>query len=1073
MSVSSACTVATVLSAVLVAQGPPRVNPSQVGITYPIVACKMPNPANVVDRTFFPEAFNHSLYVNSGTKLVLIYPDGSEHVIFDPAAHGMPNGGVVDPCVSFDGTTIYFACFVDAQNLHNQRHLSTQPSRIWKLEVTASPPSSPVVSGVTQLTNVTTPDFQGTAPNQNPNYAAFDLAPLELPDGRILFLSTRDATFASTQGWNDLARPAPSFWRMNPDGTSQERVEGFSQAGCQHPFILKDGRVVWTHRHDAGRRQQVSGNYPLMVATQDLADFKTLAGPHHHANAFHFGTQLSNGDIVVCTYYHNNNFGHGPLLRFPVDAPGGPGTNNPYFQNMEPISQIGGQYDTWNYNEHFKRIGESLSTPWSMGPGFSALGDDNAAPFLNGVSGERVGKPTMPAAAPPTSGAPNLLLVWSPGGVNVHNNNELPSMKVAYAIGGTAVQRDDLRILKESVDASGNPLHHYLYPKPLVTYAAIYGVPRPAWIPDTANAGAHPALPAGSPFATTGTSSLYNRESEWPTPFQDEWDLHPADNHRTYVNVGADSFAVRQTNGRWALPINDPVNGAPLIYGAQVVADMARVDTYYQTWSQSARYLTHNNGRQIWGVLGEIPVRKKDDAGQTILDPQGNPDTSYEVRIPAMVPFHHRALDANGMMLTTELTWHSTKPGERKNNCGGCHAHSREKQPLDFQLTAAAQDTYQVTDFALQTPVLDQTAGGTPIVTNRPEKIWVVEYHQDVRPIFTASCATTGCHTTATKAGNLDLEAADAWRWLAYEPTTGTGHPFYRVHQATRWVRKNSARQSLLAWKVFGARLDGRTNADRGNDVDYTGTAMPPSTHPQLTHLDKRKIALWIDLGCVVDVDGAKTIISRDDPFDDQMRPTLVVSGIEPDHNEYPVPPLRVSAYDLHSGVKANSLVVKVNSVTQPNMPTLADGAVVTVPLQTQLLPEQTYTIEISVADNATGNGNIARRTLTVVPRALKFSQPAMVGGAVHTLNVSQADPGSGVFYFGTTTGMGNQPCYGGLCLDLDAPVYLGMGVAGSDGTSMWSYTMPNVPGADVIHQAAAAVGGVLRKTRPLIGKIN
>lgn len=1063
------CTaIALAVASVVHAQLPQPSLPSQVGITYPIVACKMPSPPAGEWRGYFPEAFNRSLAVNRGTTLVLVYPDGSEHVIFNPANHGMPNGSCVDPCVSFDGTTIYFAVFRDPRDLHFQRGLPIQPSHIWRLRVTAAPPAAPVVSDIAQLTFGTSPAWQDTSPNVDPQYSAFDLAPLELPDGRILFLSTRDGSFSSSGAWNSVTFPAPSFWRMNADGSNMERMEGFSQAGCQHPFILMDGRIVWTHTHDSGRRQQVSGNYPLMVAAQDLSEFKTFAGPHHHANAWHFGTQLSDGDIVVCTYYHGNNFGHGPLLRFPVNAPGGAGTSNPYFQNMDPISQLGGNAEAWNVNEHFPRIGDSLATPWSIGPGFGGLGEDEFAPFVSGNSGPRVGKSTMPAGAPPTGPTPNLLFVYSAGGVNAHRSPpELPGMTIAYAAGGTAANLSDVKILKSAL-----PSHHYLYPKPLTTYQAIYGRSRPKWHADKPNTGGHATLPAGSAFATTGTSSAYNRESEWPTTFTDDWDVNVGSDHAlraAHHNVGTDSFAVRQPNGRWQLPINDPATGKPLIHAAQVVADMARVDTYYQTWNLSARYRTHNNGRQIWGILGEIPVRKTNAQGQTILDPQGNPDTSYEVRIPAMVPFHHRIIDENGMMLTAEWTWHSTRPGERKNDCGGCHAHSREKQPLQFSLTQAGQSSYQVTDFALKTPVVDRTASGKSTVTTRNERIWVVEYFKDVKPILDAKCAR--CHTTTNPAGGLDLQSANAWSWLAHDATTGAGHPVNRVHQATRWVRKNSARQSMLAWKIFGARLDGRNNSDRGNDVDFAGTVMPPAGSTQLTFMEKRTIATWIDLGCLVDVDGSRNTISRDDPFDDHMRPTLVVSGIESDHNESPLPPLKISAYDLHSGVKANSLTVRVNGTPLTGLPTLTDGGVVSVTLPT-LAADQTHAIEISVADNAPGTGNIARRQMSVTPRGLRIAQTPLVAGTTHTLTVSQADPGTPVFFYGSTTGVGSQPCAFGLCLDLDQPILLGSSTASGSGIATWSYTMPNAPGVDVVHQAGGFRAGVVRKTRPIFGTV-
>src|SRR5205085_1188853 len=119
----------------------------------------------------------------------------------------------------------------------------------------------------------------------------------------------------------------------------------------------------------------------------------------------------------------------------------------------------------------------------------------------------------------------------------------------------------------------------------------------------------------------------------------------------------------------------------------------------------------YNRARERLRILGEIPVRKfypgtglalpKTPDGQP-LDPDGNPDTSFLVKIPADTPFTFQTLDKNGMVLNMAQTWHQLRPGEVRNNCGGCHAHSQK--PTDFKLTAAARPEYAVFDLTTQTP---------------------------------------------------------------------------------------------------------------------------------------------------------------------------------------------------------------------------------------------------------------------------------------------------------------------------------------------------------------------------------
>ena len=100
-------------------------------------------------------------------------------------------------------------------------------------------------------------------------------------------------------------------------------------------------------------------------------------------------------------------------------------------------------------------------------------------------------------------------------------------------------------------------------------------------------------------------------------------------------------------------------------------------------------------------ILGEIPVRKfppastsialqkeKEQGGQP-TDPDGNPDTSFLARIPADVAFTFQTLDRYGMVLNMAQTWHQLRPGEVRNDCGGCHAHSQK--PTLFRDTSGGE----------------------------------------------------------------------------------------------------------------------------------------------------------------------------------------------------------------------------------------------------------------------------------------------------------------------------------------------------------------------------------------------
>src|SRR5206468_5985742 len=110
-----------------------------------------------------------------------------------------------------------------------------------------------------------------------------------------------------------------------------------------------------------------------------------------------------------------------------------------------------------------------------------------------------------------------------------------------------------------------------------------------------------------------------------------------------------------------------------------------------------------NHAGERLRILGEIPLRKWGAANQP-KDPDGNPDTSFLAKIPADVPFTFQTLDKDGRVLNMAQTWHQVRPGEIRNDCGGCHAHSQK--PTPFKDTAAARPDYVIFDAVSHTPLL-------------------------------------------------------------------------------------------------------------------------------------------------------------------------------------------------------------------------------------------------------------------------------------------------------------------------------------------------------------------------------
>jgi hypothetical protein len=307
-------------------------------------------------------------------------------------------------------------------------------------------------------------------------------------------------------------------------------------------------------------------------------------------------------------------------------------------------------------------------------------------------------------------------------------------------------------------------------------------------------------------------------------------------------------------------------------------------------------------------------------------DPDGNPDTSFLAKIPADLPFTFQTLDKRGMVLNMAQTWHQVRPGEIRNDCGGCHSHSQK--PTDFKLTAAARPEYQPFDLTKDETGLRFEKG----VKN-------VEYYRDIKPILNRSCVA--CHTRSIEkpAGNLVLDddalmqGPDSLGGLVSGPSGKVPGTYFRLAldhagrfghkspvgdwahpQASRYVRLFQARRSLLAWKVHGERLDGWSNDDFAHEtipgdpgsmrykgqpfakkpesrrlvnLAYTGSIMPPPDAVKagkvapLGDEDRRTLVRWIDLGCPIDLDyeAAQPTARGNGWLQDDSRPTLTLTA--------------------------------------------------------------------------------------------------------------------------------------------------------------------------------------------------
>ncbi len=882
-----------------------------VSTEYDLVYVRMPRHGDD-QNTIWPEVF-HPARMEPGADLMLLHPDGSEEVLVEGG-----DGAVTDPYISFDAEWVYYSYFPDLrpERLNRQRqHLPMDGADIFRIHLSSRAIEQLTFGEFTPNTGAGRWDESNPldpAPGYNRlGYGVINSGPCPLPGGKIAFTSNRNG-FEPPKGYTS---PTLQLFVMDEDGSNVTPIAPMSLSSALHPTVLMDGRLMFGSHENQGLRDR--RNWAIWHIQPDGRYWGPLVSAFREAQAFHFMTQLSGGDIAFVDYYNLNNNGFGAIYRFPLPKPGQIAFHPAALDRNPEIARTKRTGFEAPFRMPFTPLGLVSLTPMTHS-------DDAEAP--EGPDGRRVGKFTHPSAAP----GGDLLVAYSPGPANHRGGVQLPAYDSGiYRIPlGAPVESPD-----QLVELKNDPRYNEAWPRAVVPYAGVYGVEEPARLPWLPNDGsAHSALEPGTPFGLIGTSSFYRRGT-----------FPGNDKARTFDGLEPFNTAANGRNTNWL------VQGADAglyrdedIWAVRIVSMEPNTHRSYGP-GEGRHYASHANERLR--VLGEVPLRKFDANGREPRDAVGDPDTSFLARIPADTPFTFQTLDRRGMALNISQTWHQVRPGEVRADCGGCHAHGDE--PLAFEGTAASRDDYPIRDLALETPLLgDLDESGRPTIDLRETPAVDTEFYRDIRPILERSCVSCHRQGASPPPGNLVLddralygdrgkELPGDYLRLADDRHARWGHsPIirgrkWRLPNASRYIRKFQSRRSLLTWKVFGERLDGWTNDDHPTelvpgdpttlpagadanaaDLDFDGRICPPpGSAPELTEAEKRTLARWIDLGAPID-SGRERGAEAWGFYLDDLRPTLEVSAPRAGENVGSVETIRVAAFDAYSGLDPESFSV-------------------------------------------------------------------------------------------------------------------------------------------------------------------
>jgi Hydrazine synthase alpha subunit middle domain len=952
---------------------PPSIHTDRrVKYDYDIVYVRAPRKGDR-GRTLWTE-IAHPALMDPGADLMLLHPDGKEEVL----VKGGADSSITDPVVSLDGESVFYAHIRGLKGTSQHGQPPFGGADIYRIHLRTRK--------ITRLTDqVYTPntgaaDWSSDCRKSEPgktylNYGVLNLGPYPLPGGRLVFTSNRN-------GFIPPKHPSPclQLFVMDEDGRNVEQIGYLNIGMALHPVVLKDGRIIFSSLESQGLRSSILwGLWSIQPDGTNWGPVLSALLPGEGApDAFHFQTQLSDGSLVAERYYNQNNSGLGGYYKLPPPQrdpkyPGfGPAwTGDP----RNPPLRAGRHY---NGKGKYNRLAFSPTGIESL-TRFSSFGEGPADPSILGKKDSpAVGKFTHPSGAPDN----HLLTVWTPGPANhQYTHYPLPDGGIYLIKDGKPIDEPGQMLLIKN-----DPNYNEQWPRAVVPYQRIYGLKEPKKRKPLANDGKQSVhLPAGTPFGLVGTSSFYKRES------------YP----RGAVSEGGVTAGWRggnDPNGYRGLdPFNTSQNGASLNWVNQgadagrysnddihAVRILAMEPTTHRQRGPKPGRLFYSHAKERLRILGEIPLRKfpslraplsqgaRGARGQP-LDPDGNPDTSFLAKIPADTAFTFQMLDKEGMVLNMAQTWHQVRPGEIRNDCGGCHAHSQK--PTLFEKTAAAKPDYQVWDLTDRTPLLtskekDQSKKKWDVKDETglrfaKDAVINVEFFRDVKPILERSCVA--CHTGKKDkpAGNLILDddrlldvpgvgklpgtyvrlAQDRQAKYGYKPVIHNGT--WRQFNASRYIRMFQSRRSLLVWKIYGRRTDGWTNDDfptakvpgdpntlhwKGKpianthrnqdqaDLDFTGSAMPPPEGVKagkvapLTDEDRRVLVRWIDLGCPIDRDHDPKEPARRGFgwMGDDNRPVLTLTEPQPGSNP-PVNRILVGLYDYYSGLDEASFEVRAD----------------------------------------------------------------------------------------------------------------------------------------------------------------
>lgn len=447
-----------------------------------------------------------------------------------------------------------------------------------------------------------------------------DLAPHYLPDGRIVFSSTRQRQSgailldegkpqfpARVEGRND---PAMLLHVMNDDGSDIHQIS-FNQSHDLNPTVLENGKILFNRWDNMGSRNA----FNLYTINPDGTALNNVYGSHSHntgtnnANVqFTQARERPDGRIMSILRPSTGTFSGGDIILIDI-------------KNFSDADQ--------------KLTNSTINHSDGQLPATNNTILTNLNPSLAGRYG---------SAYPFWDGTDRALVSWTPCRLIQNKTETDPGIIVPCNI-------DDLAA--EDIEEAAPLYGVYIY-----------------------NRATHTQLPITIPEENIFISDLVSAQPRTaPTIILDQ--IAGADLNADYIDEGVGVLHIRSvydfdgrfnnlnSNGENATSLYNLADPA-LISADERAARFLRIvkavsipDNEILDFSNSA--FGRSRQQQMREIIGYTPV---------------DPDGSVKVKVPANVPLAISILDKNGRRIgARHQNWIQVRPGETLE-CNGCHTHN-------------------------------------------------------------------------------------------------------------------------------------------------------------------------------------------------------------------------------------------------------------------------------------------------------------------------------------------------------------------------------------------------------------